>query len=250
SLLLSYGLGIGVMFMISTGKQEINKLSLLISQTADLVQELKRQFAKKDYLQNDEMQKGSCQAEILAFQEQKPRKATNCFGNNGSGSVGTPSEENISSRSVITDASVRQIKGIAELEEAFQAELESMQVNFLKSNTSKHQGNISGISESSSVAMVEGGLCANGLPGQCSSSGNKSPVVQLNISHLDNDGVSPYELDRHLRDLLEKQQEEKISELELELKSMEDKLCGKERELQQWKDRLRCLAEHSFGATS
>lgn len=36
----------------------------------------------------------------------------------------------------------------------------------------------------------------------------------------------------------------------MQLKSMEAMLCAKERELQQWKDRVRCLAEQSFGVTS
>lgn len=82
---------------------------------------------------------------------------------------------------------------------------------------------------------MEGELCADGLPGQWSSA-DKTPLEHLDISHVDDYGVSPYELDKRIRDLLEKQQEERISELEVELKSTEIKLHAKERELKHWKE--------------
>ena len=62
--------------------------------------------------------------------------------------------------------------------------------------------------------------------------------------------MSPYELDRRLCELLEKQQEETISELEGELKSTENELHDKEIELQQWKEHVRRLLELSFVTNS
>ncbi|GLJ35796.1 hypothetical protein SUGI_0718720 [Cryptomeria japonica] len=250
-LWLNYGVGIGVMVMISTGKQKIDELSLLIGQTADLLQELKGQVnANKNYMKNADVFMSICHQNILAFQEDKLRTDVYRCVNSGSGSVGTPSEENAYTRSVITNESIHHLSGMVELDKEYQAMLENTQINFVEPNFSNHQRNMFDLSESSSIAMVEGGLCANGLTGHHSSSENKSPMEQLKISDVDNYGVSPYELDRHLRDLFEKQQEEKISELGMQLKSMETKLCAKEGELQQWKDRVRCLAEHSFGITS
>ena len=82
---------------------------------------------------------------------------------------------------------------------------------------------------------MEGELCADGLPGQCSFA-DKTRLEHLHISHVDDYGVSPYELDKRIRDLLEKQQEERISELEVELKSTKIKLHAKERELKHWKE--------------
>ncbi|GLJ35800.1 hypothetical protein SUGI_0718780 [Cryptomeria japonica] len=61
--------------------------------------------------------------------------------------------------------------------------------------------------------------------------------VNENKKFMKNSDVLPYEIDRHIHDLLQKQQKEKIAELEMQLKSMEKKLCTKETELQQWKNR-------------
>lgn len=251
ALWFSYGVGIGVMFMIASGKCEIDKLTLLLHQTIGLVQELKRQLdERKDYLQNSEMPKG-CHGEIYTYQQEQPGAAANWkLEKEYPYSVGTPFQGNESGGSVITDEPAQQVTGMVEIEAELQAELEYIQMDFLQAS-SKLQRKISGFSEltNSSVDMVEGGLCADGLPGQWSSA-DKTPSEPLDISHDDDYGVSPYELDRRLRDLLEKQQEERISDLEVELKSTEIKLHAKERELQHWKERVQYLAELSFGANS
>lgn len=251
ALWFSYGVGIGVMFMIASGKCEIDKLTLLLHQTIGLVQELKRQLdERKDYLQDSEMHNG-CHGENYTYQQEHPDAAANWkLEKDYPNSVGTPFQANESAVSVITDEPAQQVTGMVEIEAELQAELEYIQMNFLQSN-SKLQRKTSGSSEysNSSVEMVEGELCADGLPGHWSSA-DKTPSENLDISHVDDYGVSPYELDKRIRDLLEKQQEEKISELEVELKSTEIKLHAKERELQHWKERVRCLAELSFGANS
>lgn len=54
--------------------------------------------------------------------------------------------------------------------------------------------------------------------------------VKENKKFMKNSDVLPH-------DLLETQQKGKTAELEMQLKSMEEKLCAKETELQQWKDR-------------
>ncbi len=164
---------------------------------------------------------------ILTFQEDKLGMAANHHPNRGSGSVGTPSEENASIGSIITNEFVHQFGGMAEVDKGSHPTQENTQTKFLEPNFSNHQRNMLDLSESL-IAMVEGGLCANGLSGHYSCSENKTLVAQLKISDADNYAVSPYELDRHLHDLLEKQQEEKISELEMQLKSMEMLLCAKE----------------------
>lgn len=249
ALWFSYGVGIGVTFMIASGKCEIDKLTLLLHQTIGLVHELKRQLdEREDYLQNNEMPKG-CHSEIYTSQqEQLGADADWKLEKEYSNSVGTPFQDNESAGSVITDEPAQQVTRMVDPEAELQAELEYIQMDFLQAN-SKLQRKLSGFSEltNSSVDMVEGELCADGLPGQWSSA-DKTPSEPLEIS--DEYGVSPYELDRRLRDLLEKQQEDRISGLEVELKSTESKLHAKERELQHWKEQVRCLAELSFGANS
>lgn len=74
--------------------------------------------------------------------------------------------------------------------------------------------------------------------------------VPSEIFHADDYGVSPYDLDRRLCELLEKQQEETISELEEELKSTKNELHDKEIELQHWKEHVSRLLELSFVTNS
>lgn len=251
ALWFTYGVGIGVMFMIASGKCEIDKLTLLLHQTIGLVHELKRQLDERENsLQNNEMPKG-CHGEIYTYQqEQLDADADWKLEKEYPNPVGTPFQDNESAGSVITDEPAQHVTGMVDPEAELQAELEYIQMDFLHTN-SKLQRKLSGFSEltNSSVDMVEGELCADGLPGQWSSA-DKTPSEPLEISHVDEYGVSPYELDRRLHDLLEKQQEDRISELEVELKSTETKLHVKERELQHWKEQVRCLAELSFGANS
>eukprot|EP01018_Ginkgo_biloba_P024082 Gb_00304 [translate_table: standard] len=255
-LLFSYGVGVGVMFMISSGKCEIDKLTAVLNQTVDLVKELKAELdGRKKYSQNNRTSGGS-RGIIDAYQEENLDKdAKYLVQKDAAGFAETPfqalSEDSESDTSVITEEAAQQVTEIAELEADLQAELENIQVNMTEGNI-KHRRKISGLSEldpDSLVDVVDGELYLHWLPDHCDSV-NKTPPVQLVHCDLDNNGVSPYELDRHLRDLLEKQQEEKILELEAELKSTETRLRTKEQELQQWKDHVRCLTELSFGATS
>eukprot|EP01018_Ginkgo_biloba_P003370 Gb_02327 [translate_table: standard] len=94
---------------------------------------------------------------------------------------------------------------------------------------------IVGLDPESLVDKVENELYIHGLPDNYDTA-KDTPLTHVEITH--NYSVSPFELDMRLRDLLEKQQENKIIELEMELKSTEIQLQAKERKLQCFKDHV------------
>jgi hypothetical protein len=247
ALWFSYGVGIGVMFMHESRKCEIDKLTSLLNQTVGMVQELRKQLdERRDYLQNSEIPK-ACHGEIYTYQQENLGAAANWMLEKDPESVCSSFKDNESA--FIIDEPAQQVTGMVELEAELQVRLEYIQMDFLQSN-SKHQREKTEYSESTdSSDVVDERLYANGLLGQWSSA-NKNPFVPSEVFHADDYGVSPYEFDRRLCDLLEKQQEETISELEVELKSTEIELHARERELQHWKEHVRHLVEFSFGTDS
>lgn len=50
--LFSWGLGLGIMYMMSTGKVEINKLNNAMNETSKIVQELKAELSRRKTLPN------------------------------------------------------------------------------------------------------------------------------------------------------------------------------------------------------
>lgn len=57
-------------------------------------------------------------------------------------------------------------------------------------------------------------------------------------------GVSPYELEIRLHEVLEERQEERIKELESALESAKEKLHQKDEELSWWKDTAKLISQH------
>lgn len=245
ALWFSYGVGMGVMFTGASRKCEIDKVTSLLNQTVIMVQELKIQLDEiKDYLQNSEMPKG-CHGEIYTYQQEKPGAAANWMLEKDPESICSYFKDNETASTVIIGEPAQQVTGTVELETEFQVGLDYIQMDFLQSNSS-HQKQRTEYSESTdSSDVADEGLYANGLPGQWSSA-NMTPFVPSENFHMDDYGVSPYELDRRLCELLEKQREETISELEGELKSTENELHDKEIELQHWKEHVSRLLELSF----
>ncbi|KAJ7551138.1 hypothetical protein O6H91_06G000300 [Diphasiastrum complanatum] len=123
-----------------------------------------------------------------------------------------------------------------ELEAEFQAELDMMKQSLIDISTCMQAGEFSDISKrelhcmggARSAELSNGHIkVVNGETGTAS-----SQVAQRYQA------VSPRELDRRLRIVLQTRQEERISELEAEVTALKQELNAKEQEFQSYKDRV------------
>ncbi|GAB4855177.1 hypothetical protein Ancab_023804 [Ancistrocladus abbreviatus] len=122
------------------------------------------------------------------------------------------------------------VEGMKYLEGELEAELERLQLGLNTKESCNLQQQIA------EMSVME----TNG------SFSEKSEVVvdPLEVRNVEGYGVSPYELERRLHDLLEARQEERIRELETHLESVKQKLTEKEIEVAWWKNTARLISEN------
>ncbi|EFJ14939.1 hypothetical protein SELMODRAFT_445751 [Selaginella moellendorffii] len=189
ALLFSFGVGIGVMHMVTTNNAEIERLRKCLAEAENLVQVLQRAADR--------------------------------------GAV----ERSTGLDSAGSNLTTEQQGNMAELEAQLEAELELMQLN---SNDSTEEESHFYFLD---AEVVHSELNASGLPGV-------SDIDEDDKNHSHGEGnttnwaVSPRELDRRLRMLIETRQEERIAQLEEDLQHAENQLHDTEMELQMWKDRV------------
>eukprot|EP00249_Psilotum_nudum_P023862 c29011_g2_i1 orf=3-1925(+) len=117
-----------------------------------------------------------------------------------------------------------------------------MELNLDGQGNPHHQKTFSGSSEIDPdiiVNVVDGELTVRGLPFEADldseEDGSQSTNEEMNINNYT---VSPRELERHLHEVLEARQEERISELEAEVDAMRGRLQAREQELKWWKNQV------------
>lgn len=246
--LFNFGLGFGVVFMVTSSKKEIEKLRELQKQTERLVKDLKEEVSRRN-VSNDSSQIVQNGEDLLSehhyakreIEDAKDRMAS--VSQSSSGRLESGISENgcnSSAQSIITTESTPEHSGMAQLEAELEAELERMELN-LTAEISCELETFSGSEMPGNIVYND--LDVSGTPGK------KSSHDQENIDRA-NDGVSPIELERRLHELLQKRQEDHITELEADLKITEDKLVDKEKELSWWKERVCQLLQENDEATT
>lgn len=246
--LFNFGLGFGVVFMVTSSKKEIEKLRELQKQTERLVKDLKEEVSRRNF-SNDSSQIVQNGEDMLSehhyakreIEDAKDRMAS--VSQSSSGRLESGISENgcnSSAQSIITTESTPEHSGMAQLEAELEAELERMELN-LTAEISCELETFSGSEMPGNIVYND--LDVSGTPGK------KSSHDQENIDRA-NDGVSPIELERRLHELLQKRQEDHITELEADLKITEDKLVDKEKELSWWKERVCQLLQENDEATT
>lgn len=247
--LFNFGLGFGVVFMVTSSKKEIEKLRELQEQTERLVKDLKQEVSRRN-LSYDSSQMLQSREDLLSeyryakreIEDTKDKKvfaSQNLSGSLESGISGN--ECNSSAHSIITTESTPEQSGMAQLEAELEAELERMELD-LTTERSCERGIFSGSEMQDN--MVYNDLNVSGISGK-KSSHDQEDVDRTNYS------VSPIELERRLHEVLQKKQEDHIAELEADLKITEDELLDKEKELSWWKENvLQLLEENNEGTTA
>lgn len=226
--LFGYGLGIGMMCMISAGKSEINRLNTTMDETAKAVEELKAEISRRKVAHNLRASKNKGDMDGKNDRECGIRAIAE--STNGNRNIYRVldlqvAEEGECASSVVTEEPQPEVMEMDQLE----AELESELLKLPWCATEDTD--------------LDGGRdpCRDGFLEKEINLANKHNVETYQFS-----GVLPSELDRNLCHLLIEQQEGQIVELESELRQTHSKLQEKEAELQALKDCVRRLTEFSL----
>uniref|UniRef100_A0A5B7C2V3 Uncharacterized protein n=1 Tax=Davidia involucrata TaxID=16924 RepID=A0A5B7C2V3_DAVIN len=228
-----WGLGIGMMCMMSAGKAEICRLNTAMDETVKVVQELKTELSKRKSLRN--LHVSNSEAEVNTNPKKIRGKHTQTVLSKSSRESdfevsGFPTEEGECSSSVLTEEQLPEVLEIDQLEAELESELQKLP--WCSKEASGLEGRRSNICET-----------------ELSAEGFNEPEDQTSNSHQFN-GVLPSELDQKLCHLLIEQQESQIVELESELHQANSKLNEKEAELHALKDCVRRLTEFSLATAS
>ncbi|KAK6244751.1 hypothetical protein QUC31_011160 [Theobroma cacao] len=223
SSVFRWGLGFGIMYMMSAGKAEINKLNSTMDETAKVVQDLKTELCKRKSSCN--VQASNSANEVTTGSKKFSGKNTQLLLDK-SGTVNRDDNEiKVCSLPVIDDGEYAS----SVLTEEPEPEPEVGEMDQLEAELESELQKLSE-TEVSTKSLHE-------------SVGQRSDSYQCQ-------GVLPSELDQKLCHLLIEQQENQIEELESELSSAQSKLRDKEAELQALKDCVRRLTNFSLSTVS
>ncbi|XVE76217.1 hypothetical protein DITRI_Ditri12bG0155400 [Diplodiscus trichospermus] len=208
SSVFRWGLGFGIMYMMSAGKTEINKLNSAMDETKKVVEELKTELCKR---------KSSCNLQVSNYTNEVATSSKKFSSKNMQLVLDKYKDHNgikACSRPVIDDGEYAS----SVLTEEPEPEPEVVEMDQLEAELE---------SELQKLSETE-------------------ISVGQRFDSYQSQGVLPSELDQKLCHLLIEQQENQIEELESELNLAQSKLREKEAELQALKDCVRRLTNFSL----
>ncbi|BFG36017.1 hypothetical protein CerSpe_222910 [Prunus speciosa] len=231
--LFSWGLNVGIMYMMSAGKAEINKLNTAMDETARIVHELKSELHKRKSPQklqaSGSASEDSMNDQTTSYKLTHPGLNKSSSENRGSNDMrisSFPVSDGECASSVLTEEQEPEpeVMDMDQLEAELESELQKLPWCITEA---PRQEGLSNLGEDI-VPELEG------------------QGVDTQQFH----GVLPAQLDQKLCHVLIEQQESQIGELESELHSAQSKLQEKETELQSLKDCVRRLTELSLSNVS
>ncbi|XP_031396518.1 uncharacterized protein LOC116207624 [Punica granatum] len=227
----NYGLGVGIMYMMSTGKAEISRLNTAMDETAKVVKELKTELHRRrssqntQYLSSAKGSYGSSRRPAGKHSQLANKLRTENTEPNDTQMFPLPAvDDGEYASSVLTEEPEQEVMEMNQLEAELESELEKLpwSLGDMSCETQPY------IAETE-VAYAMDHEAGHEVPGSCQFS-----------------GVRPSELNQKLSRLLIEQQDSQITELETELNSTQSKLREKEAELQALKDCVRRLTNFSI----
>ncbi|KAD5508582.1 hypothetical protein E3N88_16285 [Mikania micrantha] len=206
-----YGVGVGIMCMVSAGKAEIERLNKAVDETAKVVHELKTEISKRKLLCDSKIEK------TVNIKQDQSIFVKSDMGSDDNEAYGFPvTDEGEYASSILTEEPHRDVVEMEQLEAELESELLKLQVTYTSSSQNK----------TSTEAL--------------------SKKQDFDLEFKQCNGVMPYELDQKLCHLLIEQQESQIVDLESELQQTNSKLLEKESELQALKDCVKRLSDVSI----
>uniref|UniRef100_A0A6N2N8L6 Uncharacterized protein n=1 Tax=Salix viminalis TaxID=40686 RepID=A0A6N2N8L6_SALVM len=216
SCLFGWGLGVGIMYMMYSGKAEISKLSTSMEEMSKVVHELRTELYKRK-----SAHAATSSEDFSSEKMQLMVNRTNMEDRESSGMklCGLPIANDAEyPSSILTE---EREPGVLEMDQ-LEAELESELQKLPWSSTAASGHDVTRLNLGKAEVSSEG------------------------FCELECRGVLPSELDNKLCHLLIEQQENQIMGLESELHLAQSQLHEKEAELQALKDRVRSLTEFSL----
>ncbi|KAB2035152.1 hypothetical protein ERO13_D04G115000v2 [Gossypium hirsutum] len=223
SSVFRWGLGFGIMYMMSAGRAEIDKLNSAMDETAKVVQELKTTLCKRKSSCN--LHASSSASEVAASSKKFSGKNSQLLLRKSGTGNRDHNETKVCSLPVFDDGEYAS----SVLTEEPEPELEVVEMDQLEAELELELQKLSE-TEVSAKSLHE-------------------PVGERFDSYQSK-GVLPSELDQKLCHVLIEQQENQIEELESELNSAQSKLREKEAELQALKDCVKRLTNFSLSTGS
>lgn len=226
--IFGWGLGVGIMYMMSAGKVEISKLNTAMDETAKVVQELKTELCKRKSSQHLHSSGSASEFDAKSKKNSRKQTPTTKFGagNRDPNDIkvyGLPViDDGECTSSVLTEEPEPRLLEIDQLEAELESELQKLPWS---------------ITEASHQDEVRENL-------------GETDASAMGFHEAEGHGVVPAELDQKLCHLLIEQQEHQIVELESELNSAQSKLHSKEAELQALKECVRRLTDFSLSTVS
>nr|GMD31818.1 uncharacterized protein LOC109156064 isoform X1 [Ipomoea batatas]GMD38281.1 uncharacterized protein LOC109156064 isoform X1 [Ipomoea batatas] len=222
-----WGLGIGMMCMMSARGAEINKLNVAMDETSKVVEELKDEVSRRitsHNLRGSKSEVGKFSGDIKE-EHMEPAFVKLCTENrNGKRIFSFPvTEEGEYASSVLTEELQPEAREMDQLEAELESELQKLD---------------------GSGFEVRADIYENGDLAEAFHQGDED------MSSYELNGVPPSELHQKLSQVLIEQQESQIVELESELQRSHRKLHEKEAELQALKDCVRRLTDFSLATAS
>ncbi|KAL6133364.1 hypothetical protein ACLB2K_065601 [Fragaria x ananassa] len=239
--LFNWGLNIGIMYMMTAGKADINKLNTTMDETAKVVQELKSELNKRKASQSQQF---SCSESEANTQYQSPScKRSQTELTKSSAEYSEPNYMRAFSfqisdvecpSSVLTEEQEPdpEVMDMDQLEAELESELQKLPWCSTEAPQQEGFRNLGKDFVSDDSAQKFHGQAAKGIV-----------IEQFQ-------GVLPAELDQKLCHVLIEQQESQIVELESELQSAQSKLQEKETELQALKDCVKRLTQLNLSPVS
>lgn len=124
-----YGVGVGMMYMMSAGKAEINRLNIAVDETTKVVQELKAEIYKR---------KSSCDVERISNHKRVDMKSCqSSFENDNIKVYSFPTSDECGyASSILTEEPHRDVVEMDQLEAELESELLKLQVSTIETSSS------------------------------------------------------------------------------------------------------------------
>ncbi|XP_022934070.1 uncharacterized protein LOC111441353 [Cucurbita moschata] len=227
--LFHWGIGVGIIYMMSVGKTEIKRLNVTVDETAKVVRELKSELYRRKYSRH--VQTGKARENLQPIHPEIDRSSAELRRlNEVRNYTLSMFDDGECGSSVLTEEPDPEINEMDELEAELATEFEKLP--WCSSEDTCQAGALTEL-EKTRVSAIELHVPEN-------------PRSDAYPSH----GVVPAELDQKLCHVLIEQQENQIVELESELHVAQSKLNEKEAELQALKDCVKRLTEFSLTTVS
>ncbi|KAL2554457.1 hypothetical protein Fot_08076 [Forsythia ovata] len=242
-----WGVGVGIMYMMSSGKADISRLNSAMDETTKIVQELKAEISRRKASRHLHFPISHNEAETNKMHidgRSRPLLTKSSIDSRDNVKAFVLTEEGEGASMALMEDQQPEVLEMDQLEAELESELQKLPWCATEGSGSEGRTDIFySTIEFDKEHMILAEQAEVFAEEHLQTDYQNSNPIQFN-------GVLPSELDKKLSHLLIEQQKSEIVELETELHSTHSKLQEKETELQALKDCVKRLTEFSLASVS